>query len=103
MHRVKLGENDGMLFIYEDAGRRSFWMKNTHIPLDLGFFSADGKLQQIVPLQPYNLTPIPSERDDIRYALEMNQGWFQKNGLQVGSFLDIPSLQKAIQMRKNSP
>lgn len=99
MHRSSLGENDGMLFIYESPGQRSFWMKNTHIPLDVGFFTADGILRQISPMRPNDLTPIPSHRNDIVYALEMNHDWFTRNNLLPGASLDIPSLRNAIEKR----
>lgn len=100
MHRAELASDHGMLFVYEGPGRRSFWMKNTHIPLDLGFFTADGQLQEIAQLTPYDLTPVQSRKSDIVYALEMNRGWFERQGLQPGAMLDMESVQRALEKRR---
>ncbi|RED11033.1 DUF192 domain-containing protein [Pontivivens insulae] len=66
----------GMLFLYQDGPRRrSFWMRNTLIPLDMLFISETGEVRDIhenaVPLDE---TPIPSETDDIVAVLEINGG-----------------------------
>lgn len=99
MHRMELPADAGMLFVYGDSGRRSFWMKNTHIPLDLGFFTPDGILREVVPLRPYELTPVVSQRADIALALEMNRGWFAANDLAPGAQLDLNLLEAALQRR----
>jgi uncharacterized membrane protein (UPF0127 family) len=100
MHRMELGENDGMLFVYTEPGRKSFWMKNTHLPLDLGFFTADGELREIRALRPYDLTPVPSRRDDVLLALEMNRGWFAARGIEPGAKLDLQALRKGLERRR---
>lgn len=102
MHRVQLGKNEGMLFVFPDDARRGFWMKNTHIPLDLGYFTADGILREIHPLVPYELTPVESSRSDIRFALEMNRGWFAQNHIEPGAQLDLELLRQAIERRSAS-
>ena len=88
MFRPRMSENDGMLFIYEDEGPRSFWMKNTLIPLDLGFFRSDGTMLNVndTPMWPdprsEPITHPTSDSDSpARCVLEMNRGWFRKNGL----------------------
>jgi uncharacterized membrane protein (UPF0127 family) len=100
MHRMELGADDGMLFVYGGGGRRSFWMKNTHIPLDLGFFTADGILREVRPLRPNDLSPVASQRTDIFIALEMNRGWFAANGLEPGAKLDLKGLRKGLERRR---
>lgn len=77
MFRQELPENQGMLFTYNQPQRVSFWMANTAIPLDVGFFTADGKLQEVHSLKPFDLTSVSSKRNDIQYALEVNHGWFE--------------------------
>ncbi len=99
MHRPSLGENDGMLFVYGTPGRMSFWMKNTHIPLDVGFFTPDRILREVVSMKPYDLTPVHSSREDISYALEMNLGWFARNSLPPGVLLDERLLDDALRKR----
>jgi uncharacterized membrane protein (UPF0127 family) len=103
MHRTSLPEEEGALFIYQAPGRRSFWMKNTHIPLDIGFFTADGVLREIHELHPNDLTPVPSRRDDIVIALEMNRGWFARHGLGPDAVLDFSLLRRAVEARRAVP
>lgn len=88
----KLEADSGMLFVFEDEGPRSFWMKNTKINLDIGFFDANGVLKDIQQmtaghgLADSRLISYQS-RAAAKYALEMNEGWFLKNGIKVGDKL----------------
>jgi uncharacterized membrane protein (UPF0127 family) len=77
MFRKELPENQGMLFVFSQPQRVSFWMANTAIPLDVGFFTADGNLQEVYSLKPYDLNPVSSKHNNIQYALEVNRGWFE--------------------------
>lgn len=95
MFRPRMSEDDGMLFAYPNEGDRSFWMKNTLIPLDIAFFTADGTLLNVnetptaqVPREgPW--PPSPS-KGAARYVLEMNLGWFKKKGLVDNSGHIVP-------------
>ena len=89
MYRESLGEDQGMLFLSERPRQQSYWMRNTLIPLDIGFFTEDGVLREIYPLFPRVEDRVISRRDDIMYALEMNRGWFKANGVKVGDPLDL--------------
>jgi uncharacterized membrane protein (UPF0127 family) len=89
MHRESLDENQGMLFISEQPQPQSFWMRNTLISLDIGFFTEDGVLREIYPMFPRVEDPVRSRRDDIVYALEMNRGWFKASGVKVGDQLNL--------------
>ena len=95
MYRESLGENGGMLFISERPRRQSLWMRNTLIPLDIGFFTEDGILREVYPMFPRDETKVVSRRDDIFYALEMNHGWFKANGVRTGDRLDIEAIESA--------
>ena len=77
MFRDHLDENDGMLFVYPDEKIRNFWMKNTKIPLSVAFIDSNKKIIGIKDLVPYS-TDIVSSEVPIKYALEMNRGWFHK-------------------------
>jgi uncharacterized membrane protein (UPF0127 family) len=99
MYRKKMGENDGMIFLYTKPQRMSFWMRNTPLPLDVGFISSDGVLQEYYPLYPYDETSVVSRSDELQFALELNQGWFQKNNITRGAKLDLELLKKALQLR----
>lgn len=103
MHRKSLGENEGMLFIYNQPRTMSFWMRNTHIPLDIGYFSVDGILLEIHLLFPHDEKFVGSHSDAVQYALEMNQGWFSANNLRLGSGIDMEGLRASIEARGFSP
>lgn len=103
MHRETLAEDQGMLFISDRPGPQSYWMRNTLIPLDIGFFTEDGVLREIYPLFPRVEEPVKSRRNDIVYALEMNRGWFKANGVKVGEQLNLEQVtetQRALALAK---
>jgi uncharacterized membrane protein (UPF0127 family) len=83
MHRKSLAENHGMLFIFDSDQKLSFWMKNTIIPLSIAYISSGGEIMEIYDMKPNSLRPVESVHS-VRYALEMNQGWFEKNGVTSG-------------------
>lgn len=89
MGRTELAENAGMLFIFEDEQPRSFWMKDTLIPLSIAYIAADGHIVDIQDMQPLDETSYPSA-EPAQYALEVNQGFFREQGIQVGDRLDLP-------------
>jgi len=92
MFRDSLPTGQGMLFVYRQQTRLSFWMKNTTIPLDIGFFTPDGVLREIYPLYPLDENAVKSARDDLLYALEVNQGWFAEHGVKPGDKLDVEAV-----------
>lgn len=103
MYRKELAENDGMIFIYDAPRQMHFWMKNTPLPLDIGYFSADGVLREIYRMFPYDTTNVSSVRDDIQFAVEMNQGWYAKNGIKPGMKLDMEQLKDGMRKRGHDP
>lgn len=86
MHRESLGVNEGMLFIYNQPDILRFWMKNTYIPLTIGFFNADKVLIQTTDMD----VPTSSEltlyqsKKPAQYALEVNRNWFKDNKISIG-------------------
>lgn len=99
MFREKLDEDSGMLFLFEASGRRSFWMRNTGISLDLAYFDTGGKLLEIHSLYPYNENLVQSQSADVLIAVETNQGWFARNGIEPGAKLDLKELKEAVIQR----
>jgi uncharacterized membrane protein (UPF0127 family) len=83
MFRTTMGTNEGMLFVNDDAGVRCFWMRNTLVPLSIAFLDDDGTIVNLADMQPRSDRSHCSARP-VRYALEMNQGWFAKRGIQPG-------------------
>lgn len=95
MHRASLPEEAGMLFIYPEEQALSFWMKDTRIPLSIAFISAQGVITEILDMDP----PRPGEpprtytsRGLNRYALEVNQGWFRRKGIEPGARVRVEGL-----------
>ena len=77
----------------------SFWMRNTPLPLDIGFFSPDGELKEIYTMLPHDETPIRSRSEALTFALEMNLGWFNENGVKPGARLDLAAVREALKAR----
>lgn len=86
MDRKHLGKEEGMLFIFEEEGYHSFWMKNTLIPLSIAFINKEGRIIKITDMKPLTLNS-HSPPQPVLYALEMNQGWFTKNKIKVGDVM----------------
>jgi len=99
MRRSSLDENEGMLFVFPKNEKRSFWMKNVPINLAVGYFSENGKLDEIKKMLAFDTASVPSRSNQIRFVLEMNEGWFEKNDTEIGAQLDLAALETAINAR----
>jgi hypothetical protein len=86
--RSELPENQGMLFVFKEPHILSFWMKDTTIPLSIGFFDANRVLLQIEemnpPFQDSKKLPIYKSDRPALYALEVSQGWFKRHQIKPG-------------------
>ena len=89
MERTALAEDAGMLFVYPGERPRSFTMRNTLIPLSIAFIDGDGGIVNIQDMQPLDEGPYRSAAP-AQYALEVNQGFFEERGVQVGDEADLP-------------
>lgn len=87
MFRSSLGENEGMLFVFNDEDYRKFWMMNTTIPLDAIHIAADGAVVEVIPMDPctslISCKSYPTSQK-AKYVLEVNQGFAEKNGIEAG-------------------
>jgi uncharacterized membrane protein (UPF0127 family) len=86
MFRRSMGPNEAMLFVEETPGVRCFWMRNTLIPLSIAFIADDGTIVNIADMKPQSDESHCSAKP-VRFALEMNVGWFAKRGIKAGSKL----------------
>lgn len=88
MERKNIPDGTGMLFVFEYDQILSFWMKNTPTPLSIAFITKDGKIKDIFDMQPFS-TASKTSTGYVRYALEVPQGWYKKNGIKTGDVLKI--------------
>lgn len=89
MGREKLAPDAGMLFVYPQEQYLRFWMKDTPLPLSIAFIKSDGTISRIRSMYPHNEDPIWST-EDVLYALEMLQGWFERNNIKEGDKIYFP-------------
>lgn len=84
MGREKLEGGRGMLFVFAAPQPMGFWMKDTTIPLSIAYINASGVIREIHDMEPLDETPVRSAFPDLLYALEVPQGWFQRNKILPG-------------------
>jgi len=84
MFREKMGSNEGMVFVFDAPATVCMWMKNTPLPLSVAFIDESGKIVNIEDMKPQT-TESHCAKKPIRYALEMNQGWFKQKNIKPGS------------------
>lgn len=84
--RESMPENAGMLFVYQAERPLSFTMRNTLIPLSIAFLSKDLVINEIHDMD-VGPGQIFDSQQQAQFALEVNQGWFSKNGIKPGDKL----------------
>ena len=99
MHRTTMPENEGMLFVFSYPNQRGFWMENTTVPLSIAYIDPAGRVSEIHDLHPLNTQPVESRSARVQYALEVNQGWFAKNGIKPGTVLATERGSLAVSVR----
>jgi uncharacterized membrane protein (UPF0127 family) len=91
MNRDELAPGRGLLFVFPEAAPRSFWMKNTRIPLSIAYINSRGEILEIRDMEPLSLDPVPS-RYPAKYALEVNRGRFGQLGITAGTVVELADL-----------
>ncbi len=87
MFRESMAQNEGMIFLFGAPAGVCMWMKNTLIPLSVAFIDDDGKIVNIENMKPQSLESHCAKKP-VRYALEMNEGWFRQKNIKPGSTID---------------
>jgi len=103
MFRKTLADGDGMIFVYKEPQRMSFWMHNVPIPLSIGFFDREGVLKEIRHMLPRDTRTVNSSGFNIQYALEMDDGWFERHGVRPGARMEMALLVAALKARGEAP
>jgi hypothetical protein len=92
MHREYLSKDRGMIFIFDDSDKRTFWMKNTLIPLDMIFVDNENKVVDMKKnFQPCREEPCETytSSQPARYVIEVNAGLTDELGIETGQVLEI--------------
>lgn len=93
MFREQMDDAHGMLFVFEQTGPVGFWMKNTPMPLDLIFIGENGRVQAVLPGEPFSEAVI-SPGTPVRFVLEVKAGMAEKAGIGEGDRVNHPSIDK---------
>ncbi|KAA6396987.1 MAG: hypothetical protein EZS28_007486 [Streblomastix strix] len=92
MYRKSLPKTSGMLFVWKKPENLSFWMRNTYIPLDIIFISANGEINTIhESCMPLSEITRPSKSLS-QFALELNGGTCYKLGIQINDIVSSPTI-----------
>ncbi|MFO8152828.1 DUF192 domain-containing protein [Thioalkalivibrio sp.] len=96
MFREHLPDGHGMLFVWPGDQVVGMWMQNTLIPLSVAFIDSDYRIRNIAHMEPHS-RDVHASDGPVRYALEVNRGWFQRHGVApgmriagLGTLLDQP-------------
>jgi uncharacterized membrane protein (UPF0127 family) len=93
MWRTELAADHGMLFVFGDDAPRSFWMKNTPLPLDIIFIDSEHRVVSVAAnTVPYSLVSVRSA-GPARYVLEVNAGFSRRHAIGPGSRVTLPPLE----------
>ena len=103
MFKDALQSGEGMIFVFESPQPMRFWMKNTRIPLDIGYFSSDGRLKELHRGKPFDLSGMPSRSNSLQFVIELNAGEYKKLGIRIGDKIDLPALAMAITQSGQDP
>lgn len=87
--REQLPENRGMLFVYLEESDRTYTMEDTLIPLSIAFMDSGGRIIDIQDMKP--LTTGYDSAGPAQYALEVNKGYFDERGVEVGDRVRLPA------------
>lgn len=88
MYRDEVPDGTGMLFVFTDNRPRAFWMANTYVALDIAYMDPSFRVVDIVAMEPLVTDSYPSQAPAM-YGLEVRQGWFEENGIEVGAQAEV--------------
>lgn len=84
-----LGEDEGMLFVFENEDERSFVMRDMDFPLDIVFVDADGRITTVHEAPTEDGSDLTSYRGEAKWVLEVNRGYTDEHGIEEGDRVEI--------------
>jgi uncharacterized membrane protein (UPF0127 family) len=103
MEVTSMASEEGMLFVWAKPQPMSFYMRNTKLPLTIGFFDAGGVLRETYPMYPGVEDAVRSRSAELQLALEMNLGWFAQQQVLPGATIDLAAVGEALKQRGYDP
>jgi hypothetical protein len=85
MFRTNMLEHEAMLFVFPDAGPRSFYMRNCTVPLTAAYINPEGVIEEFAKLDPGDTNGVMSKSWNIQYVLELPQGWPERHHIRTGA------------------
>jgi uncharacterized protein len=83
MFRDELDAGSGMLFVFDAETIQSFWMRDTHVPLDIAFLDRALVVVDIQQMEPMT-EDLHRSAAPAMFALEVPEGWFEQEGIEPG-------------------
>ncbi len=87
MFRTKMAENEAMIFVFPNPEPRNFYMRNCIVPLSAAYIEPDGKIAEMIDLQPGDERGVQSRTGNIQFVLEVPQGWFKRHSITNGTLI----------------
>jgi uncharacterized membrane protein (UPF0127 family) len=87
MFRTNLTDNDAMIFVLPYTQQASFWMKNCPESLSAAYINPDGIIEEIRHLEKQDTNSVVAASANIRFVLEVKDGWFQRHNVNPGSMV----------------
>lgn len=103
MYCKSLPEDEGMLFVFAEPQKMSFWMNHVPIPLAAGFLRSDGTLDEVREMYANDTRTVWSSGDKIRFVLEVNGGWYARHHIAPGQKLNLSQVAEALRARGAEP
>ena len=91
MYKKSIPDNYGMLFVWPYEKKQCVWMKNTLVPLSIGYLNKTGKIIGIYDMVPLSKNSVCSNKV-AKYALEVNLGWFEENKIEIGDVIKVKTI-----------
>jgi len=91
MFRESIGEDEGMLFVFYQPHRASFWMKNVTVELSVAYLDSEGRILEIHELVPGEEKPVEAAHARVQFALETSRGWFERHEVRPGALVRTAS------------